>query len=201
MQILVIISLIAFSLGSVMRAESIDDVSFYLVENSEDFATMLIYENGLKDSSFLEIFEKEGTLHNIELLSVDISEPQLEEVYELIEEKPLPYVMVLDKGKKVIEEKLGKATKANLLDYISENRSEFLQPKIVKETDTSFMYYKHGPQFEEVRVLANDADEHSSRRVQDAEVTAEAHADQGVAPSTLTPPTAPVAPVAPAVTP
>ena len=80
---------------------------------------MMFHDNLPNDQDFAEFYrlfdekDPQPFLHSsLDLLQIDITHGDLPDVMDLISE--LPHVVVLDNGKKVIEEKLTKHTDSTL---------------------------------------------------------------------------------------
>lgn len=131
---------LSMSLGLISDATCIDDISYYVIKHSDDIAVMLFYDhppNTYLYDNFYSLFQDALTQTDYEksikekmhLLRVNINTGDLGNVQDIIETKTLPLVIVLDQGKKILEEKLSLETRENLMDYLS-----FYRPQLIKRT-------------------------------------------------------------------
>lgn len=107
MKLVFALSLLLMAQGLISDATCIDDVSYYLIKHSDDFAVMLFYDhppNNYLYDGFYSMFQEpltntdyDRTLkEHLHMLRVNINTGDLGDVQDLIETKTLPMVIVLD---------------------------------------------------------------------------------------------------------
>lgn len=116
--------------GLISDATCIDDISYYVIKHTDDIAVMLFYDhppNQYLYDNFFSLFKDALTQteydkdlkEKLHLLRVNINTGDLGNVQDIIETKTLPLVIVMDNGKKILEEKLTLETRENVMDYFS----------------------------------------------------------------------------------
>lgn len=136
--IIVLLLILGLSSGLVSDATCIDDISYYVIKHSDDVAVMLFYDhapNTYLYDNFYSLFQDALTATEYEknlkdklhLLRVNINTGDLGNVQDIIETKTLPLCIVLDQGKKILEEKLTLETRENVMDYLSFYRTQLIK--------------------------------------------------------------------------
>lgn len=139
----------------VSDATCIDDVSYYLLKHSDDIAVMLFYDhppNNYLYDGFYSLFQEPLTetkwekevKEDLHLLRVNINTGDLGDMQDILMTKTLPMVIVLDKGQKILEEKLYLDTREEILEYLTYNTDLVLRDGASQEEENKLSQMING---------------------------------------------------------